>query len=118
MATPKKEKENKKSTENLVSLADRTTEEQREIAQKGGIASGEARKEKKLLKESILALLELKDDTGLTNQEKLIKALFEKACKGDVQAFNSLRDTAGQKPVDKIEQTNIDTTPFEIKIVE
>ena len=39
--------------ENLVSLADRTTEEQREIAKKGGIASGKARREKKIFKDGV-----------------------------------------------------------------
>ena len=36
--------------ENLVSLGDRTTEEQHEIATKGGIASGVARNKKKMLR--------------------------------------------------------------------
>lgn len=117
MATPKKEKENKKGLENLKPFNKLTEDKQREIAQKGGLASVEARREKKLLKDTLQALLELKDDAGKTNQQRLCLALFEKACKGDVQAFNSLRDTIGEKPVDKVEQTNIDTTPFEVKIV-
>jgi mannose-1-phosphate guanylyltransferase len=45
--------------ENLVSLADRTTEEQREIARQGGIASGEARKKKKALREKAKLLMSL-----------------------------------------------------------
>ena len=39
------------NTENLVSLADRTMEEQRAIASAGGKASGEARRKRKTLKE-------------------------------------------------------------------
>ena len=37
--------------DNLVSLADRTTEERREIARAGGIASGEARRRKRTWRE-------------------------------------------------------------------
>ena len=64
--------------ENLVSLADRTTEEQREIARLGGIASGEVRKEKKLMSQIMAEYLQkqhevvLRDDTGaVIDREKL-----------------------------------------------
>lgn len=84
--------------ENLVSLADRTTEEQREIARKGGIASGKARAARKTLKEELIALLE-KGDT----QERVSLALLQQALDGNIQAFNTIRDTIGEKPVDKVE---------------
>jgi hypothetical protein len=82
--------------ENLVSLADRTTEEQREIARKGGIASGKARKEKKLFKEAIEKQLGQSLDS-------MIAAMIEQASKGNVQAITFLRDTIGEKPTDKVE---------------
>ena len=84
--------------ENLVSLADRTTEEVREIARKGGIASGEARRRKKTLKEELIALLETND-----NNNKISVAILNKALNGDIQAFTTIRDTIGEKPVDKVE---------------
>lgn len=96
--------------ENLVSLADRTTEEQREIARKGGIASGEARKKRKTLKEELLLLLE-KGDT----QEKISLALLQKAMNGDTKAFEVLRDTVGEKPVDKVE-ADVGITNINIKL--
>lgn len=43
--------------ENLVSLADRTTEEKRQIGIKGGVASGKARREKASFKKSLETLL-------------------------------------------------------------
>ena len=43
--------------QNLVSLADRTTKEKREIAIKGGKASGEVRKERATMKKAIEWLL-------------------------------------------------------------
>jgi hypothetical protein len=86
------------NTENLVSLADRTKDEQREIARKGGIASGESRRRRKTLKEELITLLEQGD-----TQERVSLALLQQVLDGNVQAFNTLRDTIGEKPVDKVE---------------
>ena len=106
--------------DNLISLADRTKEEQREIARQGGIASGKARKEKKLFKEQIQLLLSLPlkdekakkqleklgiDTDNIDNQMAMVIAMWQKAIKGDVQAFNTLRDTAGEKPKDLVEHS-------------
>lgn len=71
-----------------------TVEEQR----KGGIASGESRKARKTFREELIALLSKND-----NNEKLSIALMKKALDGDVQAFNTIRDTIGEKPIDKAE---------------
>lgn len=84
--------------DNLVSLAERTTEEKREIARKGGIASGIARQEKKTLKAELEALLEVVDEKGDSVQKKMSFALIKKAVKGDTRAFELIRDTIGQKP--------------------
>ena len=43
--------------DNLVSLADRTTEEQREIARMGGNASGKSRRRNKLIRDSLQRIL-------------------------------------------------------------
>ena len=85
------------NTENLVSLADRTTEEQRAIASAGGRASGEARRKRKTLKEELLLML----SEGET-QQSVTLALIEKAMSGDTKAFEVIRDTIGEKPVDKV----------------
>ena len=84
--------------ENLIPMNERTKEEQREIAKKGGIASGEARRRKKTLKEELIALLETND-----NNNKISVAILNKALNGDIQAFTTIRDTIGEKPVDKVE---------------
>ena len=65
--------------ENLVSLADRTTEEKREIATKGGKASGEARRKKRSLREAMETML------ALDLSEKEIKALAEKGYDAETQ---------------------------------
>ena len=94
--------------ENLVSLADRTTEEVREIAKKGGIASGEARRRKKTLKEELIALLETDG-----NNNKISVAILKKALNGDIQAFTTIRDTIGEKPIDKTLNANTDVEKLE-----
>ena len=74
----------------------RTTEEQTEIARQGGIASGKARREKRLFREAI----EKKLGDSLDN---IIEAMITKAATGDVQATTFLRDTIGEKPTDKLD---------------
>lgn len=91
----------KNNKDNLKSLAERTTKEQREIATMGGIASGEARREKKRLKEALTLLLEMTDArTGKDNQETIAAALIGQAKRGNVRAFEVIRDTIGEKPTD------------------
>lgn len=108
--------------DNLIPQNKRTKEEQREIARKGGIASGKARRKKKLIKEQLELLLSLplKDENAkrklkqiginadnLDNQMAMIIAIWNKALKGDVQAFNSIRDTVGEKPSDVVDNKDV-----------
>lgn len=76
----------------------RTPNEQVEIAKQGGIASGESRRQRKTLKEELLVLLAQGD-----TQEKISLALLQKAMNGDTKAFEVIRDSIGEKPVDKVE---------------
>lgn len=91
---------------------DRTAEEQREIARKGGIASGKARAEKRDLRRALEMLLEKdwEDKYGnkMTGTDAVALKLFEQAMKGNIKAFETLRDTVGQKPVEKVEVAQID----------
>ena len=82
-----------------------TTEEARAIGRKGGLASAAARKEKKTLKMELEALLEVMDKNGDSVQKKMSFALIKKAVAGDVRAFETIRDTIGQKPKENL---NID----------
>lgn len=74
--------------QNLVRL---TTEKAREIGKLGGIASGKAKKEKKLFKQAIEEKLGQSLDT-------MVDAMIKQANEGNVKAFEVLRDTAGQNP--------------------
>lgn len=97
--------------QNLNPFGTLTEDEQREISSKGGKASGEARRKKKLLRECLEILLEkeITDKKGetMSGAEALSTKLFAEAMKGNVKAFEVLRDTAGQKPVEKV-QMNAD----------
>ena len=99
-----------KGHENLIPQNQRTKEEQREIAKKGGIASGKARAERKTLKEELLLLL----SQGNT-QEKISLSLIAQAMEGNVKAFETIRDTVGEKPVDKLE-ADVGVTNINIKL--
>ena len=79
----------------------RTTSEQREIARKGGIASGEARREKKLIKDRILERM------GVEDWDDYIDGIIARAKESKADA-EFLRDTIGERPLEKVAQVNID----------
>ena len=83
-----------------------TSEEAREIGRKGGIASGIARQRRKTLKEELLILLDLIDEEGKSNNEKISLSIIKQALEGNVKAYEVIRDTIGEKPIDKVEQVN------------
>lgn len=82
----------------------RSVEEAREKGRAGGKASAESRKEKKLLREGLLFALDqpAKGKPGQTNREAIIAGLIKKAISGDVRAFETIRDTIGEKPANEI----------------
>ena len=86
-----------------------TTEQARERGRKGGIASAKARAEKKQLKELLeLALSQPSEIVdGEDNYTAITAALVNKAIQGDTKAYEVIRDTLGQKPV---EQQQMDLT--------
>ena len=84
--------------QNLKPFNELTEKEQREISQKGGIASGKARAARKTLKEELLLLL-AEGDT----QQKISLALLQKAMNGDTKAFEVIRDSIGEKQTENID---------------
>ena len=79
---------------NLVKI----TADDKEKMRKGGIKSGEVRRKRKSLKETLLLMLE---DGNV--QDDVCLALINKAMGGDVRAYEVMRDTIGEKPVDKVD---------------
>lgn len=80
-----------------------TSSEARRNGRKGGIASGQARRERKKMRDDLLALLgEIDPSNGKTMQENIITAAVAKAASGDVRALEFVRDTIGEKPEQQI----------------
>ena len=80
-------------------------EEARERGRKGGLASVEARRKRKTLKEELLLML---SDGDI--QEKISLALINEAINGNnagsvTKAFEVLRDTIGERPVERSAHT-------------
>ena len=84
----------------------------REEAKKGGIRSGEVRREKANLKKQLQLFLEedIKDKHGnvMTGAEMMVKVAVKEMSKGNPKFWELIRDTAGFKPIDKIQVTEID----------
>lgn len=79
---------------------------------KGGRKSGEARRAKKSLREAMQVLMDAdltgKDGKTMTGTEAMAAKAFQAALKGDWKAWELARDTAGQKPVDKVMVADVD----------
>lgn len=74
-------------------------------AQKKSVAK---RKENQTLSELMKIALSLpNEETGEINNIAITHALINKAIKGDVSAYQTIRDTIGEKPTDKKEITSL-----------
>jgi hypothetical protein len=98
------------NNENLKVL---TSEEAREIGKLGGVASAASRKQKKQIREYLQILLSSsvgknKDGEDIVGSEALAIRAFQSAVKGDWKAWELVRDTAGQKPIEKIMVADVD----------
>ena len=107
--------------DNLLKAEEMTSDELRERAKKGGVASGKARRERKLMRETLETLLGMPLKNGksasvedikslaavkgknINVQEAILIAQVQKAMKGDTRAAEYVRDTIGQKPVDSVD---------------
>ena len=86
-----------------------TPEEARKNGSKGGKKSVESRRRKKLLKELLEEALEKETRTGNMAID-ITNALVRKAKKGNVKAYEVIRDTLGQKPVENVNFNNPNAT--------
>lgn len=97
-----------------------STEEARKRGSKGGKASVKARRERKAMQEIARIVLDMPyeggdvadiegmsfddyPDANLTVGQRAVLAVARKAMRGDASALTFLRDTAGEKPVEKVE---------------
>ena len=106
-----------------------TSEEAREFGRRGGIASAKKRRERKAMKETLEELLSMPLKKGasadiskvrniaamkgknITIHEAIMLSKLQKAAKGDVRAAEFVRDTAGQRPTDKMDM-NVELPVF------
>lgn len=118
--------------ERMKGNANRTPEEQSALARKAGIASGEARRRKRDMKEAAKMLLEMPLSSNQHTMKATLKSLGIKeedsdyamavmasmliqAANGNVKAATFLRDTSGNKPVETIEiNKDVDETAIAI----
>ena len=108
----------------------RSTDEARKSGQKGGIASGAVRRKKAAIKDVAAMVLGLKrkvsdktiaqlqemgiDAEEITTQTLALMKLGDKAIAGDIKALECLRDTAGEKPTDKLDMLHAFIGDFDI----
>ncbi len=87
-------------------------EEARELGKKGGVKSGEVRRARKTLREELEALLteEITDKNGrrMQTQKAISASMIKQALTGSTKAFELIRDTIGEKPVDKVMLAEVD----------
>lgn len=104
--------------QNLKPKTTLSKEEAKRIGSKGGIASGKARRERKAMKEQLEILLNMPvtdskvknkikkmgvEEDDMNNQMAITTALYLEALSGNTKAYELIRDTIGEKPIDKIE---------------
>lgn len=121
---------------NLITYNDLTEEEQKERVRKAGIASGEARRRKRDLREIAKTMLELQakkgfirgslgdnvdtlgeDAENMTVGEVLTARMAIEAANGSFKAYETLRDTAGYKPTAQVEVA-ASVSPADMALVE
>ena len=104
--------------QNLIPLNQRSQRERKEIAIKGANASNKIQKEKKRVKQQFELLMsldlqenELKEQIkslGIPEEEinvqmALCVAMTQQALQGNIKAFELIRDTIGQNPINELE---------------
>ena len=81
-------------------------EEARELGRKGGLKSAEVRAARKTLREELLVLLmqDITDKNGrqMKTQAAISASMIKQALSGSTKAFEIIRDTIGEKPIDKV----------------
>lgn len=91
--------------QNLIPNSQRSPSELREQCRKGGIKSGQVRSARKTFKEELIKAL-----SDEQKQKEIVEAIMKEAKKGNIKAFEVIRDTIGEKPKDQVENLNIETT--------
>lgn len=109
----------------IIANSERTPKERQEIARKGGIASGAARRQKKTMRELLdIALSEViknpKTGESKTGDEWLAAAMMRRAMKGDVYAYRTIAEMRGENAPQKIDITSggMPTQPITVEVID
>ena len=110
-----------------------TSEQAREYGRRGGIASAKKKKEREAFKESLEMLLQLPAPEVAINQIKkqmpkiknkdlncqnaVLVGMVLAAIKGNVKAAEMIRDTIGEAPTQKVENTNTNINIEDEKVI-
>lgn len=105
--------------EDLINFRDRPREEVQAIARKGGINAAAAKRERRTVREVAQSILGMK--APITQKERIalskrwgvtpedldvmfvsLAAIAKSALKGDIKAFELIRDSAGEKPQESL----------------
>lgn len=103
---------NANSRANLIRNSDLTPKQRREKAQKAGKASGEARALYKSLNE------DLKEQCTPEKLNKINARIIAMAERGNLKAYELIRDGLGEKPSDNVKVTNTMVNPYDELSVE
>jgi hypothetical protein len=119
------------AAEDLIPFSERSKQEAKELGRRGGIKSGETRRAKRLAKDVASLVLSLQAPISPTARKDLaerwkideddvdvlfvsLTSLATKAMKGDTKSFEVIRDTAGEKPTDKLDMSHAFIGDFDI----
>lgn len=101
-----------KGQENLIPMNERSKDEVRELGQKGGIRSGEVRREKATFKKTLEMLLDEKNNKGKTYRELITLGQIKSAIDGKAENFKTILALMGE-----IEEEQASTPELKIEIV-
>jgi hypothetical protein len=82
--------------DNLIPFNKLTEEEQKEMARKGGIRSGEVRKEKATMRKTLEMLLNEKNNKGKTYRELSTLGLIKGAVDGKAENYKIILELLGE----------------------
>ena len=108
--------------DNLIPMSERTKGEQREIARKGGKASGQARRRKRTMREAAQLILYSRvspeiaatlmqygiEEQDCTNMVLLMAKAVQMAADGNMRAAEFIRDVLGENPQFAIYEKKLD----------
>jgi hypothetical protein len=103
-----------KGQENLIPMNERSEDEVRELGRKGGIASGETRREKATFKKTLEMLLDEKNSKGKTYRELIALGQIKSAINGKAENFKAILALMGEMQEDTVKET----PSVEIKVID